>query len=129
MSCLAILAVTAAMIIDGDTVRLDGANARLTGEGNVPFDAPETWRPERRSEAELGTQATGHVRAQMPGELCIIGRGSAAMVAISAFSTEAMAATFALLLWSGDWRRHLRTRTGAAKLNTGCAQIGVGQGL
>ena len=76
MPCAAILAVTAAMIIDGDTVRLDGANARLTGEGNVPFDAPETWRPECRSETELGAQATGYVRAQMPGELCIIGRGS-----------------------------------------------------
>lgn len=76
MSCLAIVAVTAAMIIDGDTVRLDGANARLTGEGNVPFDTPETWRPECRSEAKLGAQATGHVRAQMPGQLCIIGRGA-----------------------------------------------------
>ena len=64
------------MIIDGDTVRLDGANARLTGEGNVPFDTPETWRPKRRSEAKLGAQPTGQVRALMPGQLCIISRGS-----------------------------------------------------
>lgn len=54
MICLSILAVTAAMIVDGDTVRLPGENARLTGVGNVPFDTPETWRPECRSEAKLG---------------------------------------------------------------------------
>ena len=76
MPCLAIIAITAAMIIDGDTVRSDENNTRLTGEGNAPFDTPETWRPECRSEAKLGAQATGHVRAMMPGQLCIIGRGS-----------------------------------------------------
>ncbi|SDY75982.1 hypothetical protein SAMN05444340_11725 [Citreimonas salinaria] len=76
MSCLAVLAVTAAMIIDGDTVRLSGSNARLTGEGNAPFDTPETWKPQCRSEAKLGAQATGYVRSMMPGQLCIIGRGA-----------------------------------------------------
>ncbi len=75
MPCLAILAVTAAMIIDGDTVRAPGANVRLTGEGGASFDAPETWEPECRAEAELGAQATDQLRALMPGQLCIVGYG------------------------------------------------------
>ena len=75
MSCLATLAVIAAMIVDGDTVRTDGANIRLTGAGNVPFDTPETWRPECREEAHLGAQATGVARSLMPGTVCIINRG------------------------------------------------------
>ncbi|ETX12917.1 hypothetical protein OCH239_15375 [Roseivivax halodurans JCM 10272] len=75
MNCLAILAVTASMISDGDTVRLDGANARLTGIGNVPFDTPETFRPECQYEAEVGAEATELVRSLMPGKLCIIRRG------------------------------------------------------
>lgn len=78
MPCLSILAVTAAMIIDGDTVRAPGANVRLTGEGGASFDAPETWEPECRTEAELGAQATGQVRALMPGQLCIVGHGAGA---------------------------------------------------
>lgn len=73
MSCLAIIAITASMIVDGDTVRAQPINVRLTGEMNAPFDAPETWKPECRSEAKLGAQATGLVRALMPGNLCIIG--------------------------------------------------------
>ena len=76
MSCLAILAVTAAMIVDGDTVRTSGANIRLTGAGNVPYDTPETWKPQCRSEARLGALATGTVRGLMPGAVCIIGRGN-----------------------------------------------------
>ncbi|SHE80010.1 hypothetical protein SAMN05444339_10298 [Loktanella atrilutea] len=76
MTCLTIIAITAAMIIDGDTVRLPGENARLTRAGDAPFDAPETWRPDCRSEARLGAQATGVVRSMMPGELCIIGYGA-----------------------------------------------------
>lgn len=57
-------------------MRLNGDNERLAGEGNVPFDTPETWRPKCRAEAKLGERATGHVRAMMPANLCIIGRGS-----------------------------------------------------
>ena len=74
MSCLAILAVTAAMIIDGDTVRTPDANVRLTGENSAPFDTPEAWEPACTGEAKLGAQATGQVRALMPAKLCIIGR-------------------------------------------------------
>ena len=74
-SCLAVLAVTAAMIVDGDTVRLEGPNVRLTGAGDVPFDTPETWRPDCKSEAKLGARATGLLRSLMPGTLCIIGEG------------------------------------------------------
>lgn len=64
------------MIIDGDTARLEGDNARVTGERNVPIDTPETWRPRCRAEAKLGAMATGHVRSMMLGKLCIIDRGS-----------------------------------------------------
>ena len=71
MTCLA----TLAMIVDGDTVRTDGANIRLTGAGIVPFDTPETWRPECREEARLGAQATSVVRSLMPGTVWIINRG------------------------------------------------------
>lgn len=42
----------------------------------MTFDTPEPWRPECWPEAKLGAQATGHVRAIMPGEICIIGRGA-----------------------------------------------------
>ena len=75
MACLATLAVIAAMIVDGDTVRTSGANIRLTGAGNAPFDTAETWRPQCRAEAQLGAQATGVVRSLMPGTVCIIKRG------------------------------------------------------
>ncbi|MDT0682001.1 hypothetical protein RM543_04830 [Roseicyclus sp. F158] len=60
------------MLIDGDTVRLDGPNVRLTREGNAPYDTLETWRPQNRSEAKLGDQKTGAARA-MTGTLCVIG--------------------------------------------------------
>ena len=75
MNCLAIIAVSAAMISDGDTVRLDGPNARLTGVGDVPFDTPETHQPECGYEAEVGSAATALVKSLMPGHLCIINRG------------------------------------------------------
>ena len=75
MSCLAILAVTAAMVIDGDTIRSE-PSVRLTGIGDAPFDTPETWRPECPRERQLGAEATGLVRALMPGKLCIIGKGN-----------------------------------------------------
>ncbi|SFG13590.1 hypothetical protein SAMN04488020_101274 [Palleronia marisminoris] len=76
MSCLAVLAVTAAMIIDGDTVWAPGANVRLTGEGGGSFDAPDTWETECRSEAKLGVPATDQVRALLPGTFCIVGYGA-----------------------------------------------------
>ena len=76
MTCLAIIPVIAAMIVDGDTARGDAGNVRLTQATGAPFDAPETWKPQCRSEARLGAQATGYVRAAMPGTLCIIGRGN-----------------------------------------------------
>ena len=77
MTCLAIIPVIAAMIVDGDTVRLSGSNARLMQATGVPFDAPKTWKPQCRYEACLGSQATGFVRAAMPGQLCIteVGNG------------------------------------------------------
>ncbi|WP_306131316.1 thermonuclease family protein [Roseivivax marinus] len=74
MNCLAIIAVTASMIVDGDTVRLNGPNARLTGVGDVPFDTPETHQPECGYEAEVGAEATALVQSLMPGRLCIIER-------------------------------------------------------
>ena len=67
--------VTADQIVDGDTVRTDGPNVRLTGEGDVPFDTPETFRPECAREAELGAQATELLRSLMPGRLVIIDEG------------------------------------------------------
>ena len=68
--------VTADMIVDGDTVRMDGPNVRLTGEGDVPFDTPETYQPQCTREAQLGAQATELLRSLMPGELHIIKQGS-----------------------------------------------------
>ncbi|WOI54977.1 hypothetical protein [Palleronia sp. LCG004] len=67
--------VTADMIIDGDTVRTEGPNIRLTGEGDVAFDTPETWRPNCETEAKLGKQATDLVRSLMPGKAVILKRG------------------------------------------------------
>ena len=67
--------VTADQIVDGDTVRMDGPNVRLTGEGNAPFDTPETYQPQCAREAQLGAQATELLRSLMPGELLIIKQG------------------------------------------------------
>ncbi|PZX19786.1 hypothetical protein LX81_00248 [Palleronia aestuarii] len=68
--------VTADMIVDGDTVRIaDGPNIRLTGEGNDPFDTPETYKPGCTEEAQLGAQASALLRSLMPGEAQIIRRG------------------------------------------------------
>ena len=77
-SCLAIYPVTASMVIDGDTIR--GPNnrpdARLTGEGNIPHDTPETFRPSCEKEAELGALAERVLRDLLRdnggGVLCII---------------------------------------------------------
>ncbi|MDT0683456.1 hypothetical protein RM543_12235 [Roseicyclus sp. F158] len=63
---MACLAVSAAILIDGDAMRLDGPNVHLTRERNAPYDTPVTWRPRCRSEAKLGAQATGSA-AMMPG--------------------------------------------------------------
>lgn len=60
------------MLVDGDTVRLEGPNMRLTGWGDVAFDTPETHQAECPYEADLGDQATALVRSMMPGKLCII---------------------------------------------------------
>jgi hypothetical protein len=50
----------ASLVIDADTLRHPdgGSNVRLTGAGDVPYDAPETHRPECDEEVRLGALAT-----------------------------------------------------------------------
>lgn len=49
-------------VIDGDTLRAEPRNLRLTLRGGAPYDAPETWRPGCAAEAELGALATETLR-------------------------------------------------------------------
>jgi endonuclease YncB( thermonuclease family) len=45
------------LVVDGDTVRVEGETYRLVG-----FDAPETYRAQCQSERELGDRATARLR-------------------------------------------------------------------
>lgn len=53
------------IVIDGDTVKCDGINYRLIGDG-VPgrngFDAPEIHRPQCRAERNMGMKAKARLR-------------------------------------------------------------------
>ncbi|MEC8628931.1 MAG: thermonuclease family protein [Pseudomonadota bacterium] len=51
-------------VVDGDTVKCDGQNIRLLGDGKpnvVGFDTPETFRPKCQQELELGRAATARM--------------------------------------------------------------------
>lgn len=59
-----LMACTLIVVIDGDTLKCDGQNVRLMGDGSPyesGFDTPETFKPKCQQELELGRAATARL--------------------------------------------------------------------